>query len=92
MGSVLDQTPPFTLYCKVDPTGHGVPVGAVILPPDTKQPAVHVLFAIVTLAGADVSVGHDGQTIGAVVPVALVLTHPVTLSIHLAKTVIALVV
>jgi hypothetical protein len=88
VGRVVVQAPAFTLYCKVDPVGQGVPVGAVILPPETVHPVPHVLFVMVTLAGAVDRVGQVRQVTGAVVAIALVLTHPVVLLIHLAKTVI----
>ena len=69
-----------------------MPVGAVILPPATVHELLHVLLTIVTLAGAVVNDGHVGHTVGAVVSDALVLEQPVTLSIHLANTVNAVVV
>ena len=74
------------------PVGHGVPAGAVMVPPATIHELLQVLFTMVTLAGAVVSVGQVGHTTGDVVAVALVLKQPVTLSIHLANTVKALVV
>ena len=89
---MIVQAPALTLYCKADPAGQGVPLGAVILPPDTVHPVPQVLFVIDTFAGALDRVGHVGHVIGAVVAMALVLTHPVALFIHLAKTVIADVV
>lgn len=47
------QEPPFTWYCKVDPGGQGVPLGAVIDPPEGMPPIVlQVLFTIETLSGA----------------------------------------
>jgi hypothetical protein len=58
VGNVADQAPPFTLYCKVDPAGHGVPVGAVIVPPATVQALLHELLVTVTFG--DVAV-NDGQ-------------------------------
>jgi len=69
-----------------------VPVGAVMVPPATVHELLHVLLTIVTLAGADVKVGHVGHTTGAVVAVALVLTQLVVVFIHLANTVNAVVV
>ena len=92
VGNVAVHVPPLTLYCNVEPVGHGVPVGAVILPPATVHELLHVLLTIVTLAGAVVNDGHVGHTVGAVVSDALVLEQPVTLSIHLANTVNAVVV
>jgi hypothetical protein len=92
VGNVEDQAPPLTLYCNVEPVGHGVPVGAVIVPPATVHELLQVLLTIVTLAGAVVNVGHVGHTLGAVVAVALVLTQLVVVFIHLANTVNAVVV
>ena len=57
-GNVGEHAPPFTEYCKVDPTGHGVPVGAVMLPPFTVHPVAHVLFIIVTLVGVALRSGQ----------------------------------
>jgi pimeloyl-ACP methyl ester carboxylesterase len=47
---------------------------------------------MLTLVGAAVRVGHVGHAVGAVVALAAVLTHPVAVFIHLANTVIAVVV
>ena len=58
VGNVEDQAPPLTLYCNVVPVGHGVPVGAVIVPPATVHELLQVLLTIVTLAGAVLNVGH----------------------------------
>ena len=69
-----------------------MPVGAVMVPPATVQALLQLLLTMVTLAGAVVNVGHVGHTVGAVVAVALELKQPVTLSIHLANTVNAVVV
>jgi hypothetical protein len=92
VGKVAVHVPPLTLYCSVEPEGHNVPVGAVMVPPDTVHELLQVLFTIVTLAGAVVNVGHVGHTVGAVVADALELKQPVTFSIHLANTVNAVVV
>ncbi|HRF41454.1 MAG TPA: hypothetical protein PK198_21825 [Saprospiraceae bacterium] len=47
----------FTLYCRVEPAGQGVPVGAVMLPPDTTL-LLQVLLTMPTLAGAPLKLGQ----------------------------------
>jgi len=52
----------------VDPTGQGVPAGAVMLPPDGVQDGTpQVLLTMPTAGGAAVNTGHAGQTPGTVV-------------------------
>lgn len=80
------QVPPLTRYCKAVPTGQGVPAGAEMLPPAGVQFVEQVLFTIETLAGATVNVGQVGQTTGAVVADAVVLTQPVVVFLQRANT------
>ena len=62
-GSVVLQPPPFTWYSRVEPVGQGVPVGAVMRPPDKVQAEAQVLLVMLTLAGAPLKVGQTGVTV-----------------------------
>ena len=70
MGKVDVHEPPFSLYCILEPVGQGVPVGADIVPPLTRQLELHVELTIVTFAGAAVSPGQVPHKPPAQVPVA----------------------
>ena len=70
-------------YCNVEPAGHGVPVGAAILPPVATQDVLQVLFVMETFGGAVVRVGQQLFTVIVAVPLmvavqALVVDCPVT--------------
>ena len=74
-GSVLLQLPPLTWYCSVEPAGQGMPVGAVMRPPESVQAEAQLLLVILTLAGAPLKVGQTGVTVTTFVvvqPLALV--------------------
>jgi hypothetical protein len=92
VGKVLDQVPLLTRYCKLEPAGQGVPLGAAIVPPLTVQVLSQLLFVILTLSGAVVRVGQLGQRLGAVFAEAVVLTQFVVVFLQRANTVIAEVV
>ena len=56
---MADHVPPLSVeYCKVLPTGQGVPVGAAKLPLLGAHPVVQVLLLIVTAGGAELRVGQ----------------------------------
>lgn len=89
-GSVVVQlTPLLTEYCKVEPAGQGVPVGAAMLPPVATQEALQVLLMIETFAGAVVKVGQQLLTVIVAVPLIvavqpLVADCPVTVYVPAA--------
>ena len=92
VGKVDDHEPPFTRYWSVLPAGHGVPAGAVIVPPATVHAVLQVLLTMVTLLGAALNIGQVGQVFGAVVADAFVLTQLVVVFLQRANTVMTEIV
>jgi hypothetical protein len=85
---------PFVEYCKVDPSGQRLVVGAVIAPPEGLQEGVvHVLFVMVTLFGVKpVSIQVDVDVVilsNVKLSIAIPSSDPVTSkSTHLKQNIV----